>query len=369
MILERYIHREVMEKLLWLIGLLVLIITSHRFIGYLADAADGRIPGNLIIQLLVMKVLAVFPRVLPAGIFFAVILAFSRLSNDKELLIMSGAGISETHQLVYVFRFALTFAIFVFFVVNFISPWAEGKVDQLKMRARQESDIAGISAGRFKEFSRGDRVVYVQGLSPDRQVMHKVFLQVREKNRFGVLASGSARFYQDKDSNSRYVMFENGHRYQGKPGTVDYQITDFRKYAVLLDQGKVTANKQDPTTVHSFALLSSDDPGWKAELQWRVSFVIATLLLPLLAVLLNKLFSDDNRYVLMIIGIFTYFIYSNLISISKTMVSKEILPPYIGVWWVHLVLVLVLLMLLFRLHLSAHPRAKHAGYRPAAGAE
>ena len=368
MILERYIQREVLEKLLWLIGLLVLIITSHRFIGYLADAAAGRIPGDLIIKLLVMKVLAVFPRVLPAAIFFAVILAFIRLSSDKELLIISGAGISEMHQLAYVFKFALTFAIFVFFVVNFVSPWAEGRVDQLKVRARQEADIAGISAGRFKEFSRGDRVVYVQDLSPDRQVMHKVFLQVHEENRFGVLSSSSARFHQDKDTNSRYVMFENGHRYLGKPGTVDYQITDFHKYAVLLDQGKIVANKRDPQTIHSFALLNSDNPGWKAELQWRASFVIATLLLPLFAVLLNTLFVGENRYVLMIIGIFTYFIYSNLISISKTLVTKEILPAYIGVWWVHVVLLLVLAML-FRLHFSAHTRVRRGAFRPAAGSE
>ena len=367
MILERYIHREVLEKLLWLIGLLVLIITSHRFIDYLADAAAGRIPGDLIIKLLVMKVLAVFPRVLPAAIFFAVILALTRLSSDKELLIMAGAGISEMHQLVYVFKFALTFAIFVFFVVNFISPWAEGRVDQLKILARQESDIAGISAGRFKEFSRGDRVVYVQDLSPDRHVMHKVFLQVHEENRFGVLSSSSARFHQDKDTDSRYVMFENGHRYLGKPGKVDYQITNFRKYAVLLDQGKIVADNRDPQTVHSFDLIESDDPGWKAELQWRTSFVIATLLLPLFAVLLNKLSFGDNRYVLMIIGILTYFIYSNLISISKTLVMKQIVPPYMGVWWVHIVLLLVILML-FRLHFSAHRRARRAAYPPPPGA-
>lgn len=368
MILERYIHREVLEKLLWLMGLLLLIITSHEFIAYLADAANGRIPGDLIIRFLIMSVIAVFPRVLPAAMFFAVILALTRLSSDKELLIMSGAGVSGMHQLAYVFKFAFSFAIFVFFVVNFVSPWAVGKEDQLKIRARQESDISGISAGRFKEFSRGDRVVYVQDLSPDRKVMHKVFLQVHEENRFGVLSSNSARFHQDKDTNSRYVMFENGHRYLGKPGKLDYQITDFRKYAVLLDQGKIVASKRDPRTVHSFDLFKSDDPGWKAELQWRASFVIATLILPLLAVMLNKLSFGDNRYVLMIIGIFTYFIYSNLISISKTLVAREIIPPYIGVWWVHIIMLLVFSML-FRRHFSARVRTRRVASQPGPGYE
>lgn len=357
MILERYIHREVMEKLLWLTGLLVLIITSHRFVDYLADAAAGRIPGDLILKLLLMKVLALFPRLLPAAIFFAVILALTRMSSDKELLIMSGAGISGVHQLVYVFKFALTFAIFVFFISNFVSPWAEERVDQLKIQARQEADIAGISAGRFKEFSRGDRVVYVQDLSEDRQIMNKVFLQVREKNRFGVLSSDTARFYQDSKTDGRYVLFENGHRYLGKPGKVDYQIIDFRTYAVLLDRGNNVSDERKPESVHSFDLFASDDPDWIAELQWRASFVIATLLLPLLAVMLNKLSFGDNRYILMIIGILTYFIYSNLISISKTLLTREEIPPYIGIWWVH-VLMLLFIMILFRMHFSSHSRGK-----------
>ena len=52
MILESYIQREIRNKLLWLIGLLILILTSHRFVDYLADAASGKIPGYLIMHML-----------------------------------------------------------------------------------------------------------------------------------------------------------------------------------------------------------------------------------------------------------------------------------------------------------------------------
>ena len=101
MILERYIHREVLEKLMWILGLLVLILTSHRFVDYLADAAAGRIPGDLILSMLLMRMLSLFPRLLPAAVFLAVILAWTRLAGDKELLIMTGAGVSVKQQLLY----------------------------------------------------------------------------------------------------------------------------------------------------------------------------------------------------------------------------------------------------------------------------
>lgn len=346
MIIERYIHREVLVKLIWITGLLILILTSHRFVDYLADAAAGRIPGNLILSMLLMKMLAIFPRLLPVALFIAVILTLTRLSSDKELVIMTGAGISEGHQFLYIFKFALVFGVFVFFVSNFISPWAEERVDQLKVRARRESDIAGISAGRFKEFSRGGRVVYVQDVSENRQSMRKVFLQIRESDRFGVLSSDSARFYHDNSNDSRYVLFEEGQRYTGTPGKINYQITEYRSYAVLLDQGDIITDKRSPETLSSFELVGTGDPAHVAELQWRASFVIATLLLPLFAVVLNKLSFGENRYVSMIIGILIYFVYSNLTSISKTLLSREILPAHIGVWWVHVSMLLIMLMIM-----------------------
>ena len=58
MILERYIYREILEKLLWILGLLLLILASNRFVGFLADAADGELPGELVLQMLSMKMLA-----------------------------------------------------------------------------------------------------------------------------------------------------------------------------------------------------------------------------------------------------------------------------------------------------------------------
>ena len=58
MIFRRYIHREILAKLGWITGLLLLVLTSNRFVDYLADAAAGDLPADLLFQILVMKMLA-----------------------------------------------------------------------------------------------------------------------------------------------------------------------------------------------------------------------------------------------------------------------------------------------------------------------
>ena len=226
-------------------------------------------------------------------------------------------------------------------------------VSKLKGIAEQESDISGISAGQFKEFSKGDRIVYVESMSPDDTTMENVFLQVRQNDDLGVLRSNQARYRFSEKTGSRYIAFENGHRYVGKPGLKDYQITKYRTYAVLIDQNDELKTVEKLEGVPSLDLIGSKYPSYKAEFQWRLSYLLSTLLLPLLAVALNGLSFRETRYVPLFIAIMVYFIYSNLLGISKTLIKRNDLSALIGMWWVHLLMIAVI-VIIFK-----YPRLRH----------
>jgi lipopolysaccharide export system permease protein len=345
-LLERYIHREILDKVAWIVGILVLVLASNRFVEYLADAAAGKLPANLIVEMLIMKLVAMLPRILPIAIFLAVMLAMSRMARDRELTIVSGAGMSEGFQVLAVTHFALLFAVLVAVTAFYVAPWAERRIEELKQRARIESDISGVSAGQFREFNEGDRVVYVQDLSSDRQDMEGVFLQVRQERGLGVLTSDSARFQVTERTGSRYIVFRDGRRYVGSPGTLDFQITEYRNYAVLVEQGSIGGGIATLETLPTSTLLGSDSPRFRAELQWRVSYVLAALLLPMLAVAMNRFGGGEHRYTQMFVGVAIYFIYSNLLGISRTLLKRDDISPILGVWWVHLTMLLIVFLLL-----------------------
>ena len=110
MILERYIHREILSKLGWIMAFLVLILTSDRFVDYLSDAAAGNLPNDLILRILLMKMLTMLPQLLPIALFLGVIIALSRLSMDRELMIVSGAGVRERFKLLSILKFSSIFS-------------------------------------------------------------------------------------------------------------------------------------------------------------------------------------------------------------------------------------------------------------------
>jgi lipopolysaccharide export system permease protein len=265
-------------------------------------------------------------------------------------------------QTITILKFAFIFSLLVFVSSFIVGPWAVNGVSGIKGRAEQESDISGINAGQFKEFSKGDRIVYVENMSDNSELMKNVFLQVRQQNDLGVLRSDTARYRFSERTGSRYIAFQQGRRYVGKPGSLDYQITDYRTYAVLIEQDDEKKSVVRLEAVPSLKLLGSKLPKYNAELQWRMSYIFATLLLPVLAVALNGLSFRETRYVPLFIAIMVYFIYSNLLGISKTLIKRDDLSPIIGMWWVHLLLVIVIIAVFkypnFRYQRAGHTRQK-----------
>ncbi len=344
-ILERYLYREILTKLGWITGILLLILASHRFVDYLADAAAGDIPGNLVFEMLYMKMLALLPRMLPVAMFIAIILALSRMAQDRELTVVAGAGVAESFKVISILKLSAVYSVFVFAMSFFISPWAEGMVRELRNQAEAESDITGITAGQFREFSRGDRVVYVEELHNESNLMENVFLQVRQDDRISLVNSDISRFLIKPESGSRYVLFEKGARYDGHPGKRNYQITSYRTYAVLLEQGESAAVERRLESLPVAELWGSGLPAYKAELHWRLSYVIASLLLPLFALAMSRFSISESRYVPLFIAILVYLIYSNLLGLAKSLLRRGDVPDFAGLWWVHLLLLGIILIL------------------------
>ncbi len=112
MIIQRYIYTELLQKLAWILSLLILVLASNRFVGFLADAAEGHLPADMVFLMLGFKMLATLPKILPVSILVAMLLAFSRMASDRELVILAAAGVSKLFQVKVVVRFALVFCFF-----------------------------------------------------------------------------------------------------------------------------------------------------------------------------------------------------------------------------------------------------------------
>ena len=133
----------------------------------------------------------------------------------------------------------------------------------------------------------------------------------------------------------------------GEPDTLDYEITEYEKYAILIENVTRKSEILKTSALTTEEIISSDNMNYKAEFQWRISLIIICFCLSLFSVLLVQSTSNDKRYTPFVIGISVYLIYSNLLGIAQTLLRREIIPEFVGLWSVHIIFMLVLFILYY----------------------
>jgi len=214
--------------------------------------------------------------------------------------------------------------------------------------------IQTIIPGRFQASPDGKHVMYVEKLSRDRMRAQNVFLAEQRKtpdaetqNSWSLVVANQGYQVKDKQSNDQLFVTEDGYRYEGIPGQNDYKITQFQRYSVRMPQNNVQSVHAENESLSSLQLWKDYAmPKRAAELQWRISIALSALLLGLLAVPLSAVRPRQSRYIILLPAVLVYIIYVQLLWVARHWVEIGIMPVSIGMWWVHGVIFMLLLLVM-----------------------
>jgi lipopolysaccharide export system permease protein len=367
-IIERYLYREAGTAFAGVLSVLVLVWVSHRFVRYLAQAAAGNLSGDLILELLGLKLAANLALLLPISLYLALLLAVGRLYRDSEVTAMAAAGVGPGRLLRGSLRFSLGFATLAAAVALYLSPAAARLSDQLETQAEESADYSNILAGRFKALSDGDRVFYAEGVGEDGRSLQGVFAQVRDGERLHLVAAESGYQMREPRTGDRFLVLVDGHRYQGQPGSVDFLVTGFREHAIRIDEGRREARSRRIQGIPTGELLGSADPAHRAELHWRLAAPVSSVVLGAFGFLMARTSPRQGRYGGLFNAVLLYFVYANLLGAGRELIEQDRLPAQVGLWPVHLALGLSAAVVYFASSAQARRLvARLAGGRPGAG--
>lgn len=347
-IIDRYMLREFVINLVAVTGVLWLIYISTRFARYLADAAVGNMPADVIFSLLGLSSLGALSILLPIGAFLAVMLSLGRMSSDNELTVMSACGISSLRIMRNVLLFAGTVAVIVATLSLAVVPGVLSDRYELQEKAKISANTTGLIAGSFKESEGGDWTFYSQGLSADKQFMENVFIEIEREDKPLIFRSETGHFEIDSQTGDKFLVLEDGYRYEGKAGDQDFTIAQFATHSLLIEKGQEGEVRERHKAMSTSALLERGQPRDVAEVQWRTAAALMTLILCLSAIPLANAGPRQGRYAGFVPAVLIYIIYSNLLGVNRAWVAKGDIPIWLGGIWVHVLMLIVLLLLLNR---------------------
>lgn len=347
MIFQRAALREFANTAIAVFVALFAILLTTQLIRLLGQAASGELASEAVIALLAFSALNYLAVLLSLTLFIAILLTLSRIYRDSEMVVWFSCGLPLTAWIRPVMTFALPIVFIIATLSLFLSPWALSKSAEYRKKMDSRNDATQVSPGSFKESSAADRVFFVEAVAGNAGIVKNVFISSVQHGRLGVMAA--AQGHQESKSNGdRFLVLENGRRYEGTPGQADYRVMQFDRYAVRIETRNIQESEESPKNMSLLQLIRQPSPTNKGELLWRLGIPLAALNLALLAIPLSFVNPRAGRSNNLIFALLTYMIYSNLISVSQAWVSQGKLPFEIGVWLVHLVTFALLLLLFSR---------------------
>jgi lipopolysaccharide export system permease protein len=215
---------------------------------------------------------------------------------------------------------------------------------QYSARLAARVDVTRVNPGVFGETGNKERVFFVESVSSEGGTVQNIFVSSVQQKRPGVSMSRTGRT-EVAPNGDRFIVLENGRRYEGTPGDAQYRVTQFERYAARIESKEGEQPELTHKTTPTLALIASPTQKNLGELLWRVGIPISALVLVMLAIPMSFVNPRAGRSANLLFALFTYIVYSNLLSVSQARVSQGRLEFGVGWWIVHAGMVALLLFM------------------------
>lgn len=346
MIFHRALMREFANAALATFLVLSGIALTMQLVKLLGQAASGAITTTGVFALLGLSLVYYIPVLLSLTAFIAVLLTLTRSYRDSEMVVWFASGVGLTQWVRPVLAFSLPLVLVIALLSLVLSPWATSKSHELRRIMESRDEVATIVPGVFRESSHSDRVYFVEEVSGTENVVGNVFVSSTQQHKFGVMVA--QRGYQETAQNGdRFLVLANGRRYEGTPGTAEYRVFEFDRYAVRLDSEEATQSTPAAKMLTTPDLVRNPEPNNLAEMSWRVGLPVSALILSILAIPLSFVNPRAGRSMNLVFALLIYMTYSNLLSIAQGQIAQSKVSFGTGLA-VHLVMFALLVVLFYR---------------------
>jgi lipopolysaccharide export system permease protein len=287
--------------------------------------------------------------ILPLSAFIAVVWGLGRMYRDQEMAVMRSNGFGWRQMLKPLVALSAPVMGLLLALSLYAAPRAARLADQLLEDAFRSAALWGVKAGQFHILQEGHMVIYVESLDSDGHTLRNVFIQQRDPaQREKVWIAQKGEYWMDTETGQRYLTLEDGQIVDSVPGQSDVRLLEFRRNDFRLPEPEHKREQVRVETMLSTDLVLSADSEARAEMQWRVAPAISVMLLGLLAIPLAHSEPREGRGGRIVIGMLCYALYANMLYLSRAWLAEGSLPPAVGLWWAHALVLVSALVLLRR---------------------
>ena len=335
--IERYIIFETLKPLSFVLIILVALFACFSSARYLAEAVAETLGIYFMLKLILLKTLIALEVLVPIALYISIVMALGRLHRDQEIVALRAGGGSDK----LIIRAVLLIAVPISLAVGALSmqgrPWAYRISYILDARAKADLDLARFQPGRFYGNEDTGTVVYFNAKTETNDQAAKLFHYARAGDNSEIIVAATANQREDGAFDRLRVHLNQGRLYRLHRREADDVLIDFHELVKFQEDpelGIEHKRKSAPTA----SLLASDSSPDIAEVQWRLSRPVTTVLLALIAIPLSRASPRQGKNEQAFMAALVFAVYYNLSEVARAWVEQGLVAKLPGVWWLNLLM-------------------------------
>ncbi len=329
------------------------IVVTIGLVQILNQTAGGRYDSSSILEVVAYSSLVNLPPLITLALFLAVFMTLNRYWRDSEMFVwFSAGGISLASWIKPVLKFSIPIVILVGLCSLVISPWSRAELADYKERFAQRDDVTRLSSGQFIEAKSGKQIFFLEAVDQDAKTVERVFMAEPSPNGAQTVVSSKKGRVEERPNGDRYIVLDDGKRYEVPADNLAVQITDFKTYELRLDTSPTSGRvnyKVDSLQFPELLVLAQKSKQAQAELFWRINWPIVAVILALLGIPLSYTNPRQLKYYGQTAAVLFFILYLNSLSIFKTWIVKGALEVWSATILMNLPFVLLTIFLFYRL--------------------
>jgi lipopolysaccharide export system permease protein len=245
-ILDRYIIRQYLIRLLSVFAICMLIFVVQTFWLYIDDLAGKGLDFETIFKFLIYFTPKLVPIVLPLSILLASLMTFGNLAENYEFAAMKSTGISLIRCMTGLFLVHIAVGVGSFYFSNHLIPYGEVKSYNLRRNLAKLKPAIAIREGIFNDL--GQMSIKVRRkYGDDERLLEDVIIHEKTddyKNRIVIKAQNGELKSKTTDATLQLVLYD-GNRYEEIAGKnyeermrFPHAKVHFEEYVMNIDLSK-----------------------------------------------------------------------------------------------------------------------------------
>ncbi len=351
----RYLFFELLPSFIMANVVFLFILLMFQGLKLAEFALIHGVGSQTLVEILFYMAISLLPAILPMSLLFSVLLTFSRMSNDSEIISLKASGISLSQLLFPVFILGSLVTALSAQLSFEMAPWGNRKFEVLVSTLGNTKAAFSLKEGTFME-GFFDMVVYASKIDPNTGSLNHVFIyDERQKPPLTIIAK-KGFMNQSNQLTGQQVQLEleegDIHR-----KTDTHTKINFGKFYISLNENYTTEEKSKSlqsmtleeirTAQENKNLESKVLQSYNTEYHKRISVSLACLLFAILGCLLGINYqrrSGRGSGLVISLSIIVIYWVSFLVFESISRTTKY--PSSLWIWAPNILFMLITLHLL-----------------------